>query len=135
MKRRILFALAIVSLFTLAIAAFAVNQHTTTSAADMVSCCKDKTECPMKGKMAHGENHKDHKAMAEGKDCCGDSCPMKMGSSASSDAHGCSCDCCGDSCPMKKNEGAAAVSSEGGEKSCCDNCDCCSGKHSDTEQV
>ncbi len=135
MKRRILFALAIVSLFTLAIAAFAVNQTTTKTSAESASCCKDKNDCPMKSKMGHGEGHMDHKAMAEGKDCCGDSCPMKNGAAATADGHSCSCDCCGDSCPMKKNEGAAAVSSEGGEKSCCDNCDCCSGKNAESAEA
>jgi hypothetical protein len=137
MKRKILFTFAIFALFSLAFAAFAVNQNSTTTAAEPASCCKDKDECPMKSKMNHGDKHMDHEtkgehAHADGKNCCGDSCPMKKDATAVSAADSaekcCDCACCGDSCPMKKKEGATAVSASSEDKSCCDNCDCCSGK-------
>lgn len=122
MKKRIIASLAILAVFGLAIATYAYNQASSTTAAK-ASCCKSGDSCPMKAKMGH--------AMAGEK--AGESCPMKA-QTASMTAVGehNSCDCCGDSCPMKKGEGTAAVATEG--KDCCDNCDCCKGK-SETAKV
>ena len=99
MKKRLLFAFAILAVMSLAIAAFAYGGMSVSSVDDKMSCCK-KDSCPMKGE--------DHKS--------GDHAKMK--------GH----DCCGDSCPMKKKDGAAtatAVSASDEGKSCCDDCDCC----------
>ena len=130
MKKRFLAVFAIMAIFSLAIAAFAyVNTSTTTAAS--ADCCGD--SCPMKKKDGnHAEHGKDH-AKGEGHNCCGDSCPMKGehdkagGDHAKMEGHS----CCGDSCPMKKKDGeakttAASASDEG--KSCCDNCPCCKDK-------
>jgi len=126
MKKRILFAFAIMAVLSLAIAAFAYGNLAVNSVDDKASCCK-KDSCPMKGHEMSGEHAKgEHK-------CCGDSCPMKGGDHAKMEGH----DCCGDSCPMKKKDGTAtAVSASGDAKSCCDNCDCCKGKEkTDTAAV
>ena len=43
--------------------------------------------------------------------------------------------CTKDSCPMKKKDGevkATSVSTSEKGKNCCDNCDCCKGKHDQT---
>ena len=115
MKKRILFAFAIMAVLSLAIAAFAYGNLAVNSVDDKASCCK-KDSCPMKGHEMSGEHAKgEHK-------CCGDSCPMKSGDRAKMEGY----NCCGDSCPMKKKDGTAtAVSVSGDTKSCCDNCDCC----------
>jgi len=127
MKKKILFAFAILAVLSMAIAAFAYGGIAVTNVGDKASCCK-KDSCPMKvkgheGHDANGEHAKmdcckkhdgDH-AKAEGKtcDCCGDSCPMKKSDGASAtdaSAEGKSCcDCCGDSCPMKKGEKDTSV--------------------------
>ena len=127
MKKKILFAFAILTVLSLAIAAFAYGNLAVSSVDERASCCK-KDSCPM---MKHGEHGSGEHAKAEHK-CCGDSCPMKSGDHKSGDhakmeGH----DCCGDSCPMKKKDGTAtatAVSATDEGKSCCDNCDCCTGK-------
>jgi hypothetical protein len=123
MKKKIIAALAIFAVFGLAVAAYAYTQ-TTSSPAAKTSCRKKGDSCPMKAKMGHDKTGKHDK----------DSCPMKTqtAGTASADEHDCCCDCCGDSCPMKKKDGEAkattvSYSEEG--KNCCDNCDCCKGKH------
>jgi len=129
MKKKILFAFAILAVLSMAIAAFAYGGIAVTNVGDKASCCK-KDSCPMKSK--------DHNSGEQAKgehNCCGDSCPMKSGDHAKMEGH----DCCGDSCPMKKKEGAAtgtAVSASDDGKSCCDNCDCCKTKEkTDTAAV
>ena len=121
MKKRIITSLAILALFTLAIAAYAYNQGTTTVKTTASCCKKDGASCPMKGK-----GH-DDKAEHAGMSCCkkhGDD-HAKGTDHAKAEGHSC-CDCCGDSCPMKKKGEATATAADG--KSCCDNCDCCKGK-------
>ena len=122
MKKRSLFAFAVMAVLSLAIAAFAYGGLATGSVDNKASCCK-KDSCPM---MKHDDKSGEH-AKGEHK-CCGDSCPMKSkDGTATAENH--KCDCCGDSCPMKKKDGTAtAVSATEEGKSCCDNCDCCKGK-------
>jgi hypothetical protein len=129
MKKRILFAFAIMTVLSLAIAAFAYGNLAVSSVGDKASCGK-KDSCPMM--MKHDEHGSGEHAKSEHK-CCGDSCPMKRGDHAKMEGH----DCCGDSCPMKKKDGTAtAVSASGDAKSCCDNCDCCKAeKKTDTAAV
>lgn len=113
MKKKIIALFALVALFGLAIATYA---YTTASSTTSTSCCckKDGDSCPMKGK---GHDDKDGHAKMS---CC------KKHDSDHAKTEGHSCDCCGDSCPMKKKEGNTATSDS---KSCCDDCDCCKGKH------
>jgi hypothetical protein len=126
MKRKALFAFAILTVLSLAIAAFAYGGLTTAPIDDKASCCK-KDSCPM---VKHDGEHKSGEHAKGEHKCCGDSCPMKSGDHKSGDhakmeGH----NCCGDSCPMKKKEGTAtAVSTTEEGKSCCDNCECCKGK-------
>ena len=130
MKKRILLTFTIVAMFSFAIAAYAYRQTSTGTTAS-ASCCKD--SCPMKNKDGnHAEHGKDH-AKGEGHKCCGDSCPMKGDHAKGGEHHakGEAHNCCGDSCPMKKKDdqtAATAVSAMEDGKSCCDNCDCCTGK-------
>ena len=115
MKKKFLFAFAILTVLSLAIAAFAYGNLAVNSVDDKASCCK-KDSCPMKGHEMSGEHAKgEHKDC----DCCKDS------------------KCTGDSCPMKKKDGTAtAVSLSDHGKSCCDNCDCCKAKEkTDTAAV
>ena len=139
MKKRTIATLVVLVLFALTIAAFAYT-NSSNVVAGKACCCKSGDSCPMKSKDDKGGEHAkmsccakhDGDAKAEGHSCCGDSCPMKKGEksstavAASADGHDC-CGCCGDSCPMKKKEGAAATSATG-DKSCCDDCDCCKDK-------
>jgi hypothetical protein len=123
MKKKIIALAAIFAVFGLAVAAYAYTQ-TTSSQTAKASCCKKGDSCPMKAKTGHAKTGEHDK----------DSCPMKTqtASSISTDEHGCCCDCCGDSCPMKKKNGeakATAVSHSEEGKDCCDDCDCCKGKH------
>ena len=105
MKKKILFAFAILAVLSLAIAAFAYGGIAVTNVGDKASCCK-KDSCPMKSG--------DHAKM-EGHDCCGDSCPMKkkegastaIAVSASDDGKSC-CDNC-DCCKAKEKTDTAAV--------------------------
>lgn len=113
MKKRIIVLLAIVSLFALAIAAYAYTRGTTATTAASCCCKKDGDSCPMKGK-GHDEKSGEHAKMS----CC----DKHKGDQATTEGHSC-CSCCGDSCPMKKTDAVASESSE--SKSCCDNCDCC----------
>ena len=121
MKKKILFAFAIMAVLSLAIAAFAYGNLAVSGVDDKASCCK-KDSCPMM--MKHDEHKSSEHAKGE-HNCCGDSCPMKSGDHAKMEGH----KCCGDSCPMKKKDGTAtAVSVPEEGKSCCDNCDCCKAK-------
>ena len=124
MKKKILFAFAILTVLSLAIAAFAYGNLAVSSVNDKASCCK-KDSCPMM--MKHDEHGSGEHPKGEHK-CCGDSCPMKSkDGNATAENH--KCDCCGDSCPMKKKDGTTAtVSATNDGKSCCDNCDCCKAK-------
>lgn len=118
MKIKVISIFAVISILTLAIAAFAYNRSATT-VADAADCCKDRDACPMKSK-GHVKDG-DH---------AGKSCPMKEHGDAHAKTEGkACCGCCGDSCPMKKEKEtvAAAVSTADGEKKCCD-CACCSSK-------
>ena len=126
MKKRILFAFAILTVLSLAIAAFAYGGLTTIAVNHKASCCK-KDSCPM---VKHDGEHKSGEHAKGEHKCCGDSCPMKSkDGNATAENH--KCDCCGDSCPMKKKDGtvtATAVSTSEEGKSCCDNCACCKAK-------
>jgi hypothetical protein len=126
MKKKIIAAFAIFAVLGLAIAAYAYTQTTYSPTAKASCCCKGDS-CPMKAKMGHEKTGKHDET----------SCPMETqtASMASADGHNCCCDCCGDSCPMKKKNGEAkattvSYSEEG--KDCCDDCDCCKGKHETT---
>lgn len=114
MKSKILALFAILVVFGLALAAYAYTKTTVSGDKATMSCCAKSDSCPMK---ARGHDHQGEHA--------GKSCPMKHDAKAGDHK------CCGDACPLKKEgapESTAAISSENGE-SCCDNCDCCTGKH------
>lgn len=114
MRKRIIAMFAIVSLFALAVAAYAYTRGTNVSATAACCCKKEGDSCPMMGKGTAGQK-------GERMSCC-----AKMGGDqAKAEGQGCCCCCSGDSCPMKK-DGPAASSAEG--ESCCDNCDCCKDK-------
>ena len=115
MKKKIIALLAIIALFGLAIATYAYTTTSSTTTPAACCCKKDGDSCPMKGK---GHDDKgEHANMS----CC----KKHDGDHAKAEDH--TCDCCGDSCPMKKKDGATAAASDA--KSCCDDCECCKGKH------
>jgi hypothetical protein len=124
MKKRIIATFAVLTLFMLAIAAYAYTTTSSELAADK-SCCAKKDSCPMKSK-GHDGKDGDHKMS-----CCskhGDDHAKGTDHAAGADHK--NCDCCGDSCPMKKKDGpASATAAAAGDdkKSCCDDCECCKG--------
>ena len=116
MKRKIIGLLVIVALFAFAIAAYAYSTGGTTTTAASCCCKKDGDSCPMKSKGGHDSAKGEH-----GKASC---CAKHASDDATAEGKH---NCCGDSCPMKKGETATAGSATDG-KSCCDGCDCCKGK-------
>ena len=120
MKRRIIGVLAIVALLSLAVAAYAYTNGSSTKTVVAASCCKkDSDSCPMKGKAGHDVKEGEHAKAS----CCD---KHRAGHHATAEGQH-NCDCCGDSCPMKKGETATAASATDG-KNCCDDCDCCKGE-------
>src|SRR5215212_9517284 len=110
MKKRIIGVLAILALFSFAIAAYAYTSGDSTTTAASCCCKKDGDSCPMKSG-GHTAEKGDHAKAS----CC-----AKHGADhATADG---TQDCCGDSCPMKKGDAATAASTADG-KSCCDDCD------------
>ena len=110
MKKKFLFAFAILSILSLAIAAFAYGGLAISNQDDKASCCK-KDSCPIKGHEMSGDHAKGEHKSCDKCDCCKDG------------------KCTGDSCPMKKKDGnSTAVSASDEGKRCCDNCDCCKSK-------
>src|SRR5262245_59469950 len=104
MKRKLMFAVAVIALFAFSIAAYAY----TTSVSTAASCCCKGDSCPMKTKDANGKEV----SCCDNCDCCkdgkctGDSCPMKKKDGShtmdashhenmSADHSGCNCSCCG----------------------------------------
>jgi len=115
MKRKLMFAVAVMALFAFTIAAYAYTQASTSVSTSAACCCKGDS-CPMKKKDANGKEV----SCCDNCDCCkdgkctGDSCPIKKKDGThtmdashhenmSADHTGCSCSCCGKDKETKKD--------------------------------